>query len=426
MLAPLHVDRSIRRVVLPLACSLLGPIWSPAQAGGFYSPYQSTTAIGTAFAGASARADDAGFFLYNPASISSLNGAQTWIDARAFFPSAAIDPTAASSALGSSVASDGPSGNLAGRALAPGSVSVVPFAPGLMLAVGSSAPFASDVETDARWAGRFHLLKARMVGLNAQGALSWQAAPWLALAGGVQVQRFETKFANAALLPAVGGVVEGRAQLQGEPSWATGAVAGVVLTPLDGTRIGLGWRSAMTHKIKGQASTDVAGFPVEHLRFDLDLPHVVTLGLEQRLTPRFRLFAEAQWVGWRRFKGFDIAFQSGRANEMRAIEWRDTWLYAAGLGLKVAAATELTAGISYDTAAAINASGTTLSADAGKWMLGFGLLHDVTGLGKFSFSYAHVRVEDARAFAGNPASGTLEGKLGGRLDMFGASVTIPW
>lgn len=409
-----------------MAGALLEPTCSPAQARGFYSPYQSTTAIGTAFAGASARADDAGFFLYNPASISSLKGAQTWIDVRAFIPNAAIGPTAASSALGSNVAGDGPTGNLAGRALAPGSVRVIPFAPGLTLAVGSSAPFASDVETDPGWAGRFHLLKARMVGLNAQGALSWQAAPWLALAGGVQVQRFETKFANAALLPAGGGVIEGHARLQGEPSWATGAVAGVVLTPLYGTRVVLGWRSAMTHRIKGQASTDVAGFPVEHLRFDLDLPQVVTIGLEQRLTPRLRMFAEAQWVGWRRFKGFDIAFQSGRANEMRAIEWRDTWLYAAGFGVKVAAATELTAGIGYDMAAAINASGTTLSADAGKWMLGFGLLHDVAGLGKLWLSYAHVRVEDTRAFAGNPASGTLEGKLGGRLDMIGASVTIPW
>jgi hypothetical protein len=66
--------------VLALAVQGLGG----AVAGGFSNPYQSTTAIGTAFAGASVRSDDASFFYYNPATISGLNGAQTTIDARAF------------------------------------------------------------------------------------------------------------------------------------------------------------------------------------------------------------------------------------------------------------------------------------------------------------------------------------------------------
>lgn len=82
--------------------------------------------------------------------------------------------------------------------------------------------------------------------------------------------------------------------------------------------------------------------------------------------------------------------------------------------------------MSYDTAASIDASGTTLSADARKTMLGLGVLHDVRGLGRLSFSYAHVFVEEARVFASHPANGTLEGKLNGRLDMFGASLTIGW
>lgn len=411
---------------LPLAFSLLGFFGSPLKAGGFYSPYHSATAIGTAFAGASARADDAGFFLYNPAIISSLGGAQTWIDARAFFPNAEIDPDEAINALGAGIARDGDTGNLARAALAVGSVSVYPIAPGLTLGIGSAAPFATDVETDPGWAGRYHLIRARMVGLNAEAALSWQATPELALAAGVQVQRFDARFANAAILPTSRGLVEGIATLEGEPSWATGAVAGLVWTPLDGTRIGIGWRSAMTHEIEGQAETTVRGFPVEKLSFDLDLPHVVSAGLDHRLTADLRFFAEAQWVGWRRFKGFDIAFESGRPNEVRPIEWRDTWLLAVGAGIKLAPATEVTAGLSYDTAAAIDASGTTISTDAGKWMVGLGLMHEVEGLGRLSFSYAHILVEDAHVFADNPSSGTIDGSLGGRMDVLSGSVTIPW
>ena len=294
------------------------------------------------------------------------------------------------------------------------------------LGIGSSAPFATNVETEAGWAGRYHLRRARMIAMNGQAALAWQVTPWLALAGGLQVQRFETKFGNAALIPSGGTIVEGHAYLQGRPSWAVGGIGGVMLTPVEGTRIGVGWRSAMTHHIRGQAASDIPGTAVEQLRFDLDLPQVVTLGIEQRVSSSVRVFAEVQSVEWSRFKGFDISFASGRANEVRPIEWKDTRLYAVGLGLRMTPDTEITAGASFDEAAAVNASGTTLSADASKVTLGLGLIQEVPGLGQISLSYAHVLVNDARVFASQTTSGTLEGQLGGRIDTFGAGLTIRW
>ena len=65
-----------------------------ALAGGFYSPYQSATGMATAFAGASARSDDASFFLYNPATVSGLDGTQSYVDLRGFAPTAQIKPCA--------------------------------------------------------------------------------------------------------------------------------------------------------------------------------------------------------------------------------------------------------------------------------------------------------------------------------------------
>lgn len=399
---------------------------SSAAAGGFHSPYQSATAAGAAFAGASARADDPGFFLYNPAAISGIDRAQSWTDTRAFFPDASIEPTIGTDALGQNLSADGSSGNLAGNALALGSVTVVPIGEGLVLGMGSSAPFATSIETSPDWAGRYHLLKAHMVGLNATAALSWQATDWLAVAAGAQLQRLETEFGNRALVPSATGIADRRSWLEASPSWQLGAVAGLVLTPAEGTRVGIGWRSAMTHAIEGKAGTNSAADRIERLRFDIDLPQTLSLGLEQRLTPTLRLFAEVQWVDWSRFKGFDISFASGRPNELRPIDWRDTWLYAGGIGVTIAPGTEITAGISHDTAAAIDASGTTLSADASRTTIGLGLLTEVASIGKVSVSYAHVIVHEADVFASHVASGTLEGKLHGRLDTVGASVTVPW
>ncbi|MEQ1670205.1 MAG: outer membrane protein transport protein, partial [Hyphomicrobium sp.] len=253
-----------------------------ASAGGFYSPYQSATAIGTAFAGASVRTDDVGFFLYNPAVISSFSKAQTFSDVRGFAPSARIVPTQALSPAGTNLTSNGDSGNMTDLAAAPGSVTVIPLGHGLTAGLGSSAPFATAVETDSGWGGRFHLKKAYMVGMNATGAVSWQPASWISVAGGLQVQRFETRFENSALVPTgPASAVEATAFMKGR-DWGLGGVAGVVLKPLPTTSVGLAWRSAMTHDIHGKVGAKLPGIPVERVSYDIDLPQTITAGLEHR------------------------------------------------------------------------------------------------------------------------------------------------
>ncbi len=397
-----------------------------ALAGGFYSPFQSATAIGAAFAGATARNDDASFFYYNPSAIASFTDRQSFVDVRAFAPSVEIDPTDAVSPLGVSVIGEGSSGNIARNALALGSVTVVPIAPGLNLGIGSSAPFATDVETRAEWAGSYHLLKSYMVGMNATGAITWQAAPWIALAAGVQVEWMKNEFRNLAVIPrGLAPPAEALAHLEGE-SWAAGAVAGLTFTPAAGTRIGLSWRSALTHEIEGSAGAQLPGVPVEHLRYDVDLPQVASLGFEQRLGDGVRVFAEAEWVDWSRFAGFDISFESGRPNELRPIAWQDTWLVGAGLGVRLAPATEVTAGLSYDTGASPDGSGSTLSPDSDKLILGLGLLHDWEGVGRISLSYGYVYLYEGPVKAESMSSGHLDGTLGGDMHMFGLGFTQKW
>lgn len=412
-----------------LAAAIVAALALPAgwaSAGGFHSPYQSTTAIGTAFAGATARADDAGFFFFNPSSISSLDGRQTFIDARGFIPNVRIEPSGASSPLGASTLADGQSGNLARNALAPGSTTVAPLAPGLMLGLGTSAHFATDAETSGFWAGRYHLVKSYMVGLNATGALSWQATPWLAVAAGIQVQYMDNRFENTVAIPiGPGAPVEAAAYLKAS-SWAAGAVAGITLTPREGTRIGISWRPPMTHHMKGRTGARIAGIAVEKVSYDLDLPATASLGLEQRLGRDWRLFAEWQWAGWSRFKGFDFSFASGRPDEHRPIDWQDTWLASLGLGYRLTEATEITLGLALDKGASRTGSGTTLSPDSDKVIAGIGLVHDAAGLGRFSLSYGRVVLDEGIVHANSAASGTLDGKLVGRMDMLGIGYTHRW
>ncbi len=397
-----------------------------ATAGGFANPYQSTTVIGTAFAGASARSDDASFFLYNPATISGLQGAQISVTALGFAPNVQIEPSRANSPLGANVTGDGGSGNMISNALAGSIAAAIPVGNGLTLGLGFSTPFATDVTTAPNWAGRYHLLKSKIVGLDGTGAVSWQAASWLALAAGVQVQRMENRLENLAVIPAGNGAFLETAGYLKTSGWAAGPVAGIVLTPITDTRIGISWKSGLNQRMQGTAGAYMPGLPVQQARYDLALPSSLTVGIEHRQSADLRLFAEAQWSGWKRFTGFDISYASGQPNDQRPVQWQDTWLAAVGIGYRIAPATELTAGLSHETAASKQGSGTTVSPDAAKLMLGAGVIHDVSGLGRFSVSFAHVAMQDVPVTASNAASGQLQGTLKGRFDILSVGYAFKW
>jgi long-chain fatty acid transport protein len=167
--------------------------------------------------------------------------------------------------------------------------------------------------------------------------------------------------------------------------------------------------------MKGTAGAYLAGFPAQNARYDLTLPSTLSVGIEHRLSPDLRLFAEGRRSGWKRFTGFDIAYTSGQPNDLRPVDWQDTWMAAVGLGIKLLPSTELTAGLSTETAASKQGSGTTVSPDAATIMAGVGVIHDALRIGRFSVSYAHVFLQDAPVSANNLASGALAGTLKGRL-----------
>jgi long-subunit fatty acid transport protein len=107
----------------------------------------------------------------------------------------------------------------------------------------------------------------------------------------------------------------------------------------------------------------------------------------------------------------DISFAAGRPNQLSAIEWRDTWMAAIGFGYKVTAATELTAGMSDDTRASTDGSGTTLSPDGEKILIGLGLVHQFPGASKGSLSYGHLFFMDAPYLPPAPATGVSQAQL---------------
>ena len=237
-----------------------------AIAGGFYTPYQSSTALGTALAGASARSDDASFFFFNPATIAGLDKPTVALDVRAFLPSARISASQGVSPLGADLTGAGASGEMTAPVLAPALYLALPLTRDLTLGVGFSSPFAVVLNTQADWAGRFHLLTTDMRTYNYSSAFTYRVNSYIAVSAGLQIQRFQAVFEKSELIPSFFGFADARGFLKGEGT-AVGAIAGVLFTPFDGTRIGISYRSKLTHHLHGTAGAYMAGVPAEFGKF---------------------------------------------------------------------------------------------------------------------------------------------------------------
>ena len=139
-----------------------------------------------------------------------------------------------------------------------------------------------------------------------------------AWASGVQIQYAKSIFeiglpgGPGTSLPGGLGGVGSTSTLRGT-GWSYGATAGVTLTPTPTTTIGLGWRSALNQKIEGVQVTSAAlpGTTTGSVEATLDLPDIVSLGIRQRLDPRWTLLGTVEWSNWSRIGTSNILQLNG-------------------------------------------------------------------------------------------------------------------
>ncbi len=408
---------------------------APALAGGFYAPYQSSTANMTAIAGATAGTGDVSGLFFNPAANASISGHQVYVDAKAFFPQLEINVASANAPFvpgptfgGADITGDGNSGSLADEAFAPNVFASLPINDRVKLGFAFSGPFAARLDANPTWAGRYHLTKTDIETINVTTSLAWQATPTLAIGVGVQVQYFDGVFEKAEIGPnpfAPGTFIDaGIGFLEGDDI-EVGFTAGLVWQPTETTRIGLAYRSEMEHDFSGTAGLRIN--PLSHVsaHYDLTMPQIVSLGLHHAINDRWTLLGEVQWQDFSEFTGFDIALGGPPFRDIRPQNWDDSWIFALGFAYRHDERTILRAGAHYDTAVS-DGGANTLSPDADRVMIGFGIERRVNDRFRWSAHYAHVFFDDAPINVTSPAQGSLVASMETDVDIFGISGTLTW
>ena len=376
---------------------------SGAHAGAFAVRTQSAYGQGSSFAGIAAGGSLSSMF-WNPANLADVKRIAIEAVGSGIFPEVDVklDPQPLLGFPGSD------EGNIAHNAFLPAGYAAYRLNHRIVLGVGINTPFGLMTKYDGDSilyqtgiAGRSEVLS-----LNMNPAVSVELTDWLAFALGAQVQYFHARLTRQALGPL------GNSTLDGDDV-GFGLTAGIKLTPVPGTEIGLGYRSFIDHELDGKLETGNAGD--FHVKYDeLDLPDVASLGIRQRITDRFRLMAGVEWTNWSQFDTVEIT--DGPAPIDLPFEYDDGWLFSLGGEFDLTPRATVRAGIGYELSPIDdNVRNYRLPYNDGL-LLSVGASYRLDERFSFDIGYSFFRVEDMEILAADAGGRDVNGPFSGRAD----------
>ncbi|MBX3516530.1 MAG: outer membrane protein transport protein [Rhodospirillales bacterium] len=430
-----------------------------AFASGFALKEQSVTAQGNAFAGATAGAEDASYLFFNPAAMTRIEGSQAVNAATFVRPVARFDAKDASTAAGTPIQGGNGGGNGAESAVLPALYAVVDlsetvrFVDDLHIGLGINAPFGLETDYENGWIGRYHALQSKLKTVNVNPAIAFKVLERLSVGFGLQAQYATAELSNAidfgsiaAVIPALQPIAQptqqdGRGRIEGD-AWAFGYTAGLLYEPWQGTRFGVGYRSAIKHNLKGDArfrldptvgpaiAAGSGAFAPTGARAKLNLPEMVSLGAHHDIDEQWSVMGEAAWTRWSRFDELRIRFGNpAQPDSVTDEEWHDTWFFAAGATYRPTKSWAIRLGTAYDQSPVPNSKRTPRIPDNDRVWLSFGGTYQPTATVAVTLGYAHLFMLDSSIKLsandpGNRARGNLSGDYESHIDLFGAQIQI--
>jgi long-chain fatty acid transport protein len=393
-----------------LGTSALAVLQSQAMAGGFALREQSAYGQGSSFAGIAAGGSLSSMF-WNPATLAAVSGLEIEAVGTLLIPTSDVDIT-------SPLTSD--EGDIAEDAFLPALYGAYRLNDRFTLGIGVNSGYGLVTRYDSTSILRTSGVAGTsdIFSLNVNPAVSYQINEWLALALGAQVQYIDVRLTG---LPGALNSVEG-------DDVAVGATAGILLSPMAGTEIGLGYRSRLDHTLDGELDTALGEFDVEGE--GLDLPDVVTLGLRQRITDRFRVMAGVEWSHWSRFEAVDITGQPAPlpATITLDFDYNDGWFFSAGGEYDVNDKITVRAGIGYELSPLDDDNRTFRLPDNDRLWLSAGASYKASERYSFDLGYTYISVADTdivSAVAGGPTqNGPFSGESDADVHLISAALKV--
>lgn len=326
-------------------------IANEARAAGFAIREQSASFQGASFAGVAAGGADISTMYFNPATLTRHDGTRTHLSVSYVAPRADFELDEAGDGAGNRI-TGGAGGDIGENAFVPavyGAVSLGDWHVGL----GVTAPFGLRTDQPDDWAGRYFATESELTTININPVVAYRVSDRLSVAAGFVAQYADAALARATDRSGAGApapATDVLTEITGD-DWDYGFTLGVMAEPIDGTRLGLGYRSQINHTLEGDFTARAAAtgtlVGTDTGRAALATPRIASLGLRQRVTAEVDLLGTVEWTGWSSFDELRIGLGSGD-QIVREERWNDSWFVAIGGEYRPHEDVTLTLGAAFD------------------------------------------------------------------------------
>jgi long-chain fatty acid transport protein len=425
-----------------------------AFAAGYAVREQSADAMSTAYAGAAATGTDASFLAYNPAAAAATDGGDISFSAVAILPESSATYGTARTSAGTPTGGNGTPSGFIRNAIIPDLAVRQRLSDRWSVGLSMSVPWGLSTNYPASYAGRYYGLDTKLLTVNIRPVIAYDIAPGITIAGGFQAQyakgtlttAIDTGTIGAAFgVPgAVPGAIDSYARVNAH-NWAYGFVLGARAVLDDGWTLGVSYRSAVHHTLKGPWTFTLDGvglgagirgatglFTDTTQRAKLATPDVVEFGARKNFGERWTALLEVGWTGWSEFQQLNIvAANPFQPPDVTNAQWNDAWMVSVGAEYKADDDWTLRAGTAYDATPVPDSTMATRIPDADRYWISAGATYHATEAMDLKFTYSHL-FNDTRSVAQNPAQtgnafrGVLAGTTESGVNVIGVQGVYRW
>jgi long-chain fatty acid transport protein len=356
-----------------------------AAASGFMVRENSAESVATVFAGNASRADDVSTVFNNPAGMSLLAGTQVEGGGALVLPD--IHFKGNSTILGNPI----PGNNNRED----GQITLIPHFYGVFdlddrtkLGLAVTVPFGNTVDYGNAWSGRYVNIKTAAVALDFNPNISYRLTDTLSIAAGISAQYLKLTLSSGIAQFLILGPTapDGEFVLSGA-NWNVGYNFGLLAEPMEGTRLGLTYRSEVTHNLNGTLrfspqTSPLLGLKNAAARAPLNLPASTTASITQQVGSDLSLSSDLQFTQWHVFKQVAVSAPPNPNFNFQE-KYRDSWMFSVGGVYRLNDVWNLRGGLGYDESPVVDAYRDTGVPDKDRYMIGFGpgiRLSDTTSL----------------------------------------------
>jgi long-chain fatty acid transport protein len=317
----------------------------------------------------------------------------------------------------------GQSGDIGIDAVTSASYGAYQVSKDMWVGISITSPFGLATKPEnVSYPGSYLGVTSKLLTVNANPTIAYRLAPWITIGAGVQIEwaqgklQFREPFLNEV------------AQFGGT-DWAFGGTAGITLEPMQGTTIGIGYRSQMTHDLEGTFySRALSGGMALPAVGTINLPDIVTASLRQVVTPTTRLLGTVQWSNWSRFK--DLTLAAGGSELGIQSNWDDGWFFSVGGEYDYSPALTLRGGVAYELSPIDSPTKRLVQIpDNNRVWLSVGASYQWSEAVTLDVGYSHIFIEDGGIdLTGplGPATGQFVGNVEASVDLFSVGVRTKW